>query len=250
MTVERPSEPIADSNQPVEWPKIPRPLITAVLGSVSLIVIALSAWLAVKPGAEKAQTGLVHWFNDPPQPFAALFAVVNPFLRPIPLVVVALVLVAWLVWTTPGTAHRLEVVRALVVSLVVAEVVTQVLKHVANQPRPLNVIPGLDTHGYPVSPHGNAYPSAHTAVVVAAVCALWPWVRWPQRVAGLVFAVLTACNRLYIGAHWPIDVVGGVAIGMLAGITTWLIAVRWPIKFSERPRHVSGPSADEGNHSD
>ena len=35
------------------------------------------------------------WFNDPTQPFAAIFALVNPLLRPVPLVVVFVVLVGW-----------------------------------------------------------------------------------------------------------------------------------------------------------
>jgi undecaprenyl-diphosphatase len=229
MTVERPPESSVEPAQP-GGPGVPRPIVAGVVGGVSVIVIALSAWLALRPGAEKAQTGLVHWFNDPPQPFAALFAVANPFLRPVPLAVVAIVLMGWVLLTRPGSAHRLAVMRAFVATFLLAQLMTQVLKHVANQPRPIHVIPDLDTHGYPTSPHGNAYPSAHTAVVVAAVCALWPWMRWPQRVAGLVFAALTACNRIYIGAHWPIDVVGGIAIGLLSGAITWLIAARWPIQ--------------------
>jgi undecaprenyl-diphosphatase len=116
--------------------------------------------------------------------------------------------------------------------------VAQVIKHLADQPRPLAVIPGLDTHGYPSSPHGNAYPSAHTALVVAAVSALWPWMRWPHRIIGLLFAVLVGCNRVYIGAHWPIDVLGGAAIGLLCGTLTWLLASRWPLKRASEPRRA------------
>jgi undecaprenyl-diphosphatase len=65
-------------------------------------------------------------------------------------------------------------------------------------------------------------------VVVAVVSALWPWLSWPQRAVGLTIAVLVALNRLYIGAHWPIDVIGGAAIGLLADAIAWLIAYRWP----------------------
>lgn len=200
-----------------------------VLGALSVAVIALSAWLAVRPAAEEAQTGLVLWFNHPPQPFAVIFAVVNPLLRPVPLLVVAAVLVGWVMVTARRTAQRLEILRDLLVALAFSELAAQVMKRLADQPRPLWVIPGLDAHGYPTDPHGNAYPSAHTAVAVAAVSALWPWVSWPQRIVGVTLAVLVACNRIYIGAHWPIDVIGGAAIGLLAGTVTWLLAARWPI---------------------
>jgi undecaprenyl-diphosphatase len=135
--------------------------------------------------------------------------------------------VAW-VLVTAARVERREVLRALGVSLLVAEVVAQVLKHLVDAPRPLAVLPGLDPHGYPNVPHGAAYPSAHTALVVGAVCALWPWIGRSQRTVGVVLAVLVACNRVYIGAHWPLDVVGGAAIGALAGAVAWLVAERWP----------------------
>ncbi|WP_256796427.1 phosphatase PAP2 family protein [Terrabacter sp. Ter38] len=211
-------------------PQSPRPLLAVLLGSLSTVAIAVSAWLALKPGAETAQAGLVLWFNDPPQPFAAVFAAVNPLLRPVPLLVVTLALVGWILLTASEAWQRLEILRALVVAIILAELLAQVLKRLADQPRPLAVIPGLNMHGYPTDPHGNAYPSAHTAMAVAAVLALWPWMRWPQRIVGAGFAVLIACNRLYIGAHWPIDVLGGAAIGLLCGSVSWLIATRWPLR--------------------
>ena len=105
----------------------------------------------------------------------------------------------------------------------------EVMKHLADQMRPLAVIDHLDRRSYPVQPYGNAYPSAHTALLVAAVCGLWPWVRWPQRVVGTAVAILVACNRIYIGAHGPVDVVGRLAIGMFAGAVAWLVAARWSL---------------------
>jgi membrane-associated phospholipid phosphatase len=45
-------------------------------------------------------------------------------------------------------------------------------------------------------------------------------------VIGVSAAILVAINRLYIGAHWPIDIVGGAAIGMLAASVTWFVAAR------------------------
>jgi undecaprenyl-diphosphatase len=198
-------------------------------GLLALAAIAVSAWLATLAGAERAQTGLVRWFNDPPQPFAAVFALVNPLCRPVPLALVAAVFIGWVLITAAGRLGRLEALRALVIALALAEIVAQVLKRVANQPRPLAVIEGLDTHGYPTDPNGNAYPSAHTALLVGALLALWPWMRWPQRVVGVIITVSVALNRIYIGAHWPIDVLGGAAVGVLAGDITWLAARRWPL---------------------
>lgn len=229
MTPNGHSAATPEADHPQDESRPPRPFVALVLGGLSVIVIAWSAWLAVKPGAETAQSALVLWFNHPSQPFAAIFAAANPLLRPMPLAVVSVLLLGRVLLAADGTAQRLELLRALVIALTLSELTAQGMKWMAKQPRPLSVIPGLDTHGYPTGPLGNAYPSAHTAMVVAAVSALWPWMRWPQRIVALVFAILVASNRLYIGAHWPFDVVGGAAIGLLAGANSWLVAARCPI---------------------
>ncbi len=198
---------------------------------LSVGVIVVSGWLAGRPGAHEAQTALVVWFNHPPQPLGALFALVNPLFRPVPLILLAVVLAGWVL--IPATAgRRLECLRALGGALVVAELLAQTLKRVVDQPRPTAVIPGLDVHGYPQDPWGRAFPSAHTALTVAAVAALWPWMSRAQRAVGLALAVLVPLNRIYIGAHWPLDIVGGAAVGLLAAALTWIVAARWPL---ERP---------------
>jgi membrane-associated phospholipid phosphatase len=154
---------------------------------------------------------------------------VNPLLRPIALSVLGLGLGAWIVVGAAGVRERWEVVRALVVALVLAEVAAQVLKRVVATPRPLAVIPGLDPHGYPADPRGLAFPSAHTALVVGAVTAVWPWTSRGPRVVGVVLAVCVPLHRVYIGAHWPVDVVGGAALGGACAAACWSLAGRWPI---------------------
>jgi membrane-associated phospholipid phosphatase len=208
---------------------VPRPVTSWTLASLSALVIGATYWLALQPGAAQAQSGFVVWVNDPPQPLGAVLGLTNALLRPVPLAVVALALFGWIMVTVRGSA-RWEVVRAMVVGVALCEAITQVLKRLADQPRPTASIPGLDVHGYPKDPFGNAYPSAHTSVAVGLVAALWPWLTWPQRVVGVATAAAVALNRLYIGAHWPVDVVGGAAIGLLAGCVCWLVAARWPIR--------------------
>lgn len=211
-----------------------------VLGGIALAGIGVSAWLATRLGAQHRQEGLARTLNHPPQPVAAVFRLVNPLLRPWPLAVLAVVLLGWVVLTSGSRRDRLEILRATVVSAVVAEATAQALKRLARQPRPLAVLADLDAHGYPRQPAGNAYPSAHTALVVALACALWPWMDARQRTVAVVVAVLVPLNRAYIGAHWPIDLVGGIAAGLLAGATAWLVAAGWPIRAGTGDDRASG----------
>ena len=73
-----------------------------LVASVSAVVVAVTYWLALQPGAAQAQTAFVTWINDPPQPLAALLAMTNWLLRPVPLALVAAVLFGWVMLTARG----------------------------------------------------------------------------------------------------------------------------------------------------
>ena len=113
------------SDPPTAAAPVPRPVSAVAVLSVAAIVIALSAWLATAENVERAQTGLVRWFNDPPQPVAAVFAVVNPLCRPIPLTLLSVAYVGWVLLTAGRASMRLEIVRALVLSLALTELMAR-----------------------------------------------------------------------------------------------------------------------------
>lgn len=68
----------------------------------------------------------------------------------------------------------------------------------------------------------NSFPSGHTCAAFAAgmswVRAL-PW-RW-GRIAAVVLAVCMGLSRLYVGVHYPTDVLAGALIGALCAWAAW-----------------------------
>ena len=68
----------------------------------------------------------------------------------------------------------------------------------------------------------NSFPSGHTCAAFAAGMA-WaralPW-RW-GRLAAVVLAVLMGLSRLYVGVHYPSDVLAGALIGALCAWVVW-----------------------------
>ena len=68
----------------------------------------------------------------------------------------------------------------------------------------------------------NSFPSGHTCAAFAAAMA---WVRaLPRRgdrVIVVVLAVLMGLSRLYVGVHYPSDVLAGALIGSLCAWIAW-----------------------------
>lgn len=190
-------------------------------------MLSVGAWLA-SPHSD-TDAAFMLWINDPPPPLSWLLAATSPLLRPVPLTIIVVAMSLWILVAAPGWATRLEIVRAGVIAFVVAELLAQLTKRLTDEERPLTVIPGLDLHGYGGEPHGLSYPSAHTAVAVGLVAAMWPWLSRAQRIVGVVLVACVMLNRLYIGAHWPIDLVGGAAVGATAAAAAWVVAGRWPV---------------------
>jgi membrane-associated phospholipid phosphatase len=66
--------------------------------------------------------------------------------------------------------------------------------------------------------HGLGFVSGHAAIATALVTVVWPYLTRPARVLAGALVALVGIGRMYVGAHLPLDVVGGAAIGALAGL--------------------------------
>jgi undecaprenyl-diphosphatase len=74
------------------------------------------------------------------------------------------------------------------------------------------------------------YPSGHmlrSVLLLGAIYALWP--NRPARIALLIFLAASATCRVYLGTHWPSDVIGGALLG-IAGLA-------WA--FEEQPAKIA-----------
>ena len=104
-----------------------------------------------------------------------------------------------------------EMADALALDLVVCNLF---LKPLIARPRPCDMNTAMD---YLIArPHGWSFPSGHTAASFAAASALWfggsrLWIPCG------ILAVLIALSRLYLYVHFPTDVLGGAAVGILCG---------------------------------
>ena len=63
-------------------------------------------------------------------------------------------------------------------------------------------------------PHTGAFPSGHSSAAFACATVL-AWASPRLRVPAFVLAAAIAWSRVYVGVHWPLDVLGGAVLGVL-----------------------------------
>ena len=74
-------------------------------------------------------------------------------------------------------------------------------------------------------PSGNGYPSGHTTVAFAVATLVAGSLRGRWRVVPYVLATLVGIGRLYFGAHLPLDVIGGAALGVAVGMLSRFLVI-------------------------
>ena len=133
-------------------------------------------------------------------------------------------LLAW-VWLTGK--HKTVIVCLL--SLLITLAAVTVIKETVRRPRPRDVITaqtkGSDTKGIYKS---WSFPSGDAASVFAAGAVLAFAIPWPATLAFAVCCCGVAILRVVARAHYPSDVLGGAATGILSGWLAISIRNRYP----------------------
>ncbi|GHD90941.1 phosphatase PAP2 family protein [Streptomyces naganishii] len=123
-------------------------------------------------------------------------------------------------------ARAMTLALAAPVAVVVAFAAAEVVKKIVSEVRPCRSMP----HAYIVdacpAPSDYAFPSGHTTVAAATVAALFLLDRRLSAIAAL-FAVVEGFTRVYVGAHYPHDVLGSAVLALPVAYLTSLALRRW-----------------------
>jgi membrane-associated phospholipid phosphatase len=181
-----------------------------------LLLLVLCALVASDGTVGNVERSVFHAINDLP---GGLYPVLWPFQQ------FGNLLIALVVGIVVALALRQWWVAAAVAVAVVLKLLgEQAVKEVVQRSRPGTTIGDVTMRG-DVSAHGLSFVSGH-AVIVTAVAGLltpilpraWRWVPW-------AIVLLNGIARIYVGAHNPLDVVGGIGLGLvIAGILNAILA--------------------------
>ena len=113
-------------------------------------------------------------------------------------------------------------IPAAVVAILAADWLSLALKVFFHRPRPH--IYWQHVHVIFHKSWNDAFPSGHTAIIFSAAFVLSHY--YPKNVFwAYAIAVWVAITRIYVGAHYPTDLVGGAILGMACGwFACWFVA--------------------------
>lgn len=152
-----------------------------------------------------------------------LFDVLMPFVtdlnrKPIALVVVA-ILWLLLLWKG-GTRGRIAALLLIPTITLSDQLNSSWLKYIIERPRPCHEL--WDLHLLVGCGSGYSFPSSHAvnnfagALVLSYFLPRWTW-------AFFTFAAIVAFSRIYVGVHYPSDIVAGAIVGLAIGAVVILL---------------------------
>ena len=134
-----------------------------------------------------------------------------------------LLLVGYVVARRSGSARLLAASAWSGIGLLLAVAANQPIVSAVDEPRPYTIFP----HALLLAHRSTdpSFPSDHSVMAGAVAVGLFLLSRKLGAVA-LGAALLMAFARVYVGAHFPVDVVAGLLLGGLVAGAGWLILAR------------------------
>lgn len=185
---------------------------TWLIIAVATLILAISTAIAANRQVSLFEGQILDVFYRLPGPLTDLmYAITQTGSAGAVLVIVA---------TTLVLKRRRLSALLLLNSLVTFAIVT-IIKELVARPRPAEILSGVTVRLDQVT--GFGFPSGHTAI--ATVLALTLMTSTPKKYhwALWLWIAAVAFSRMYLGVHAPLDIVGGVCIGIIVASAAGLI---------------------------
>ncbi|MED1622292.1 undecaprenyl-diphosphatase [Bacillus pseudomycoides] len=148
----------------------------------------------------------------------------NPSLNPMMVFVAeymlyALVLGVLIYWFTRNNKNRMMIIQGGL-AFIVAEIIGKIVGQFYSHHQPFAVLPNVNQ----LVEHeiDNSFPSDHTILFFSICVSIW-LVRKKEGWLWLMLAFCVAISRIWVGVHYPIDVVTGALVGIISALFVYWI---------------------------
>jgi membrane-associated phospholipid phosphatase len=112
--------------------------------------------------------------------------------------------------------RRFRLAAALLVATGLKVLLEGVAKSFVQRGRPAETVSDVILRGKAAA-HGLSLPSGHAMVIFAIAALAMPYFQGRWKVLPWVLAALACLSRVYLGAHFPLDVLAGAGLGVFIG---------------------------------
>jgi len=184
------------------WPEI----VLVVIGAAVLVLASLPVDAA---RVSDAETAVFRGLNG---------TTVLPFVLVWPVMQLGNVTVVPVSAAVAAALKRWRLAGELLIAGVATYLLAKVVKGIVPRGRPDRLLDDVVVRG--ADAVGRGFVSGHAATLTALAVVAWPWLGRRERVAVAVLVTVVCLTRVYVGAHLPLDVVGGAGLGLaVAGLT-------------------------------
>lgn len=193
------------------WHRIPA--LAVLAGVLAVFALGLTSNVLDRDGLTMIDTPLSNWAIEHRNGTLTPLAITVSYLGG----TVAMTIVATLAVLAFAKLGRWREAALVVVTGLGSWALTDGGKHLIDRPRPPVV-------NHIIAKTNLAYPSGHSlgSIVVISTLALLliprirrPAIRWVAAVAAVAFVAAVGLSRIYLGVHWPTDVLGGWTLGAM-----------------------------------
>lgn len=203
-------------------------------GLAGLVTFLMCAVVASSGTVGAPERTVFRWFNDLPEwlyrPMWLSQQGGNMIVAFVVVILVAIVL------------RRPKLAVAAVGAVGLKLFLERVVKEVVERSRPGTSIGDVILRGKNVSAHGLSFVSGHAMITAAMATILMPLLPRRWRLVPWAVVVFNGVARMYVGAHNPLDILGGIGLGIAIGaIINVGLAPRPPAPTDElttAPRHT------------